>query len=127
MNNISLLGRLVKNPELRRTLNGTPVASFTLAVDRRAVNGERRADFIDCVAWRQTAEFINKYFAKGQMCAITGSLQVRNWIDNDGNMHKAYEIIANNIYFAGKKENTALEEQTQEFYDMPDDDEDLPF
>ena len=106
MNNIVLMGRLTRDPELRHTQSGTPVASFTLAVDRRFTpkdGGERQTDFIDIVAWQNTAEFVSKYFTKGQMAAVTGRLQIRDWTDREGNKRRSAEVVADNIYFTESK------------------------
>ena len=108
MNQIIIMGRLTRDPELRHTQNGTPVASFSLAVDRRFVSresGERQTDFIDVVAWRQTGEFVSRYFTKGQMCAVSGSLQIRDWTDKDGNKRRNAEVIADNVYFTESKKS----------------------
>ena len=108
LNHITIMGRLVRDPELRRTGTGTPVASFTLAVDRdfgKNENGEKETDFIDCVAWRSTAEFVSKYFTKGRMAVAFGKLQIRNWTDNDGNKRRSAEVIADNVYFADSKKD----------------------
>lgn len=105
INNVVLMGRLVATPELRNTQTGVAVLSFTIAVDRSfAKAGEQRqADFIDCVAWRNTAEFISKYFQKGSMIAITGSIQTRNYEDKSGNKRKATEIVVDQASFCGSK------------------------
>lgn len=107
MNQVVLMGRLTRDPELRHTQSGIAVASFSLAVDRRtkSESGERQADFIDIVAWRNTAEFVSKYFTKGQMAAVTGSLQLRDWTDKDGNKRRTAEVIADNIYFTESKKS----------------------
>lgn len=104
LNNITLMGRLTKNPELRYTQQNTPVASFTLAVDRDYQTGgnERQTDFIDCVAWRKTAEFVSKYLQKGRMAVVTGRLQLREYTDRDGGKRRVAEVIADNVYFADK-------------------------
>ena len=109
MNVICLLGRLTADPELRHTANQVSVTSFTVAVDRRFVaqGQERQADFINIVAWRQTAEFITKYFRKGQRIAINGSLQSRSYTDKDGNKRTAYEVVADNAYFCESKSSGA--------------------
>nr|DAG18149.1 MAG TPA: Single strand binding protein [Caudoviricetes sp.] len=108
LNHIAIMGRLVKDPELRRTASGKAVASFTLAVDRDFANkdtGERETDFIGCVAWRSTGEFVSKYFKKGSLTVVSGRLQIRNWVDRDGNKRSTAEILADNVYFgAAKKE-----------------------
>lgn len=112
LNNIVIMGRLTKDPELRHTNSGVPVASFTLAVDRDFSNkesGEKEVDFIDVVAWRNTAEFVSKYFAKGRMAVASGRLQIRSWTDKDGNKRRNAEVQAENVYFAdSKKEDTGF-------------------
>ena len=105
LNHIVIMGRLTKDPELRRTENGTAVTSFTLAVDRDFGKEEKETDFIDCVAWRQTGEFVSKYFAKGRMAAVSGRLQIRSWTDKDGNKRRQAEIVADNVYFGDSKPN----------------------
>jgi len=109
VNHITLMGRLTRDPELRHTQSGLPVASFSLAVDRRRGNaqGERQTDFIDCVAWRGTAEFVAKYFPKGRMCAVTGNLQIRTWQDKEGNNRRTAEVIVDNVYFTGDRREDA--------------------
>ena len=106
LNKIILMGRLTRDPELRRTGSGIAVASFTLAVDRDYSpkdGGERETDFIDCVAWRQTGEFVSKYFTKGRMAVVSGRLQIRNWNDKDGNKRRSAEVVADNVYFGDSK------------------------
>ena len=106
LNHITIMGRLTRDPELRRTGSGIAVASFTLAVDRdfgKNDNGERETDFIDCVAWRQTGEFVSKYFAKGRMAVVSGRLQIRNWTDKEGNKRRTAEVVADNVYFGDSK------------------------
>ena len=105
LNKIILMGRLTRDPELRRTESGTAVCSFSIAVDRdfKSKNGEKETDFIDIVAWRATAEFVSKYFQKGSLIAIEGSLQTRQYQDKNGNNRTAVEVVANNISFAGPK------------------------
>ena len=106
LNQIVLMGRLTRDPELRRTGSGTAVATFSLAVDRDFANsttGERETDFIDIVAWRNTAEFVSKYFSKGRMAVVTGRLQIRNWNDKDGNKRRSAEVIADSVYFGDSK------------------------
>ena len=102
-----IMGRLTRDPELRRTNSGKPVASFTVAVDRDyATEGqEKETDFIDCVAWNGTAEFVDKYFKKGSMIVVSGRLQLRNWTDKDGNKRKTAEILASNVYFGESKKS----------------------
>ena len=106
LNHIVIMGRLTRDPELRRTGSGIAVASFTVAVDRDFGNresGERETDFIDCVAWRQTGEFVSKYFTKGRMAVVSGRLQIRNWTDKDGNKRRTAEVVADNVYFGDSK------------------------
>ena len=106
LNHITLMGRLVRDPELRRTGTGVAVASFTVAVDRDFSGrdgGEKETDFIDCVAWRQTGEFVSKYFTKGRMIVVSGRLQIRNWNDKDGNKRRTAEVVADNCYFGDSK------------------------
>ena len=106
LNHITIMGRLTRDPELRRTGSGIAVASFTLAVDRDFSpkdGGERETDFIDCVAWRQTGEFVSKYFAKGSMAVVSGRLQIRGWTDKDGNKRRSAEVVADNVYFGESK------------------------
>ena len=108
MNHIVLMGRLTRDPELRHTQTGTPVASFTLAVDRRFTpkdGGEKQTDFIDIVAWQNTAEFVSKYFTKGQMAAVSGRLQIRDWTDRDNNKRRSAEVVADNVYFTESKKS----------------------
>ena len=110
LNHIVIMGRLVRDPELRRTGSGVAVTSFTLAVDRDynpKDGAEKETDFINCVAWRQTGEFVSKWFAKGSMIVVSGRLQMRKWTDDNGNNRTTYEIVADNVYFGGsKKENS---------------------
>ena len=106
LNHIVIMGRLTRDPELRRTGSGVAVASFTVAVDRdfgKNENGERETDFIDCVAWRQTGEFVSKYFTKGRMAVVSGRLQIRGWTDKDGNKRRTAEVVADNVYFGDSK------------------------
>lgn len=110
MNHISLMGRLTRDPELRRTQSGTLVAAFSLAVNRNykdRESGEAPVDFIDIVAWRNTAEFVSKYFTKGRMVSVEGRLQIRSWTDRDGNKRRTAEVIADNVYFADSKPDAA--------------------
>lgn len=108
LNRAIIMGRITANPELRQTQGGVSVLSFTVAVDRRFTNpsGERQADFIYCVAWRHTAEFISKYFVKGQMIAIDGVLQSRNYVDKNGNNRSVIEVVVENASFCGSKAET---------------------
>ena len=106
LNHITIMGRLVRDPELRRTGSGIAVASFTVAVDRDfggRDGGEKETDFIDCVAWRQTGDFVSKYFTKGRMIVVSGRLQIRSWTDNDGNKRRTAEVVADNCYFGDSK------------------------
>ena len=110
LNKIILMGRLTRDPELRRTQSGTAVTSFSLAVDRdfKSQNGEKETDFIDIVAWRATAEFVSKYFTKGRMAVVEGRLQLRDWTDKDGNKRRSAEVIANSVYFGDSKKADAV-------------------
>lgn len=139
LNKIFLMGRLTRDPELRRTQTGTPVASFSLAVDRDfkdKATGERSTDFIDVVAWRQTAEFVSRYFTKGRMAVVEGRLQIRDWTDKEGGKRRSAEVIADGIYFAGTRsappsegnadEGTLPPPPAGELQDLEDDGE-LPF
>lgn len=109
LNHITIMGRLTRDPELRYTQSQTPVASFSLAVDRdfgSKDGGEKQTDFIDCVAWRQTAEFVNKYFTKGRMAVVSGRLQIRDWTDREGGKRRSAEIVADNVYFGDSKRDS---------------------
>lgn len=108
LNNTTLMGRLVADPELRHTPNSIPVTRFTLAVDRNfsSQNGERQTDFIDITAWRKTAEFVSRYFHKGMLVAVQGSIQTRSYTDSQGIKRKAFEIVADNVYFAEPKRDS---------------------
>ena len=106
LNHIVIMGRLTRDPELRRTGSGIAVTSFSIAVDRdfgKNENGEKETDFIDCVAWRQTGEFVSKYFTKGRMAVVSGRLQIRSWTDKDGNKRRTAEVVADNVYFGDSK------------------------
>ena len=110
LNHIVIMGRLTRDPELRRTGSGIAVASFTVAVDRDfggRDGGEKETDFIDCVAWRQTGEFVSKYFTKGSMIVVSGRLQIRNWTDKEGNKRRSAEVVADNVYFGDSKRNVS--------------------
>ncbi len=141
LNTAILMGRLTADPELRYTTSNIPVTSFTLAVDRAYKNGEeRQTDFINIVAWRQRAEFVSKWFKKGQLVAVDGSIQTRRYTDKDGNNRTAFEVVANNVHFAEKRDASAaagsFQEQqaapsfsntdAEDFSSLPGDD-DLPF
>ena len=109
LNHITIMGRLTRDPELRRTGSGIAVASFTVAVDRDfggRDGGERETDFIDCVAWRQTGEFVSKYFTKGSMIVVSGRLQIRGWTDKEGNKRRSAEVVADNVYFGESKRSS---------------------
>ena len=106
LNHVVIMGRLTRDPELRRTGTGVAVASFSVAVDRDFSGrdgGEKETDFIDCVAWRQTGEFVSKYFTKGRMIVVSGRLQIRSWTDKDGNKRRTAEVVADNCYFGDSK------------------------
>ena len=136
LNHIVIMGRLTSDPELRRTGSGVAVASFTLAVDRDFSGkdgGEKETDFIDCVAWRNTGEFVSKYFHKGTMAVASGRLQIRAWTDKDGNKRRSAEVVADNVYFGEAKNsnsggNTGYSTApVQDFAPLTDDDAQLPF
>lgn len=134
MNKTILMGRLTKDVELRQTASGTAVASFTIAVNRRfAKEGQQDADFINCVAWRQQAEFISKYFHKGNMIAVIGNLQSRSWEGQDGKKQYVTEVVVDEVYFTGEKKEANTDENNGEFNasDFQElasiDDGDLPF
>ena len=141
LNHITIMGRLTRDPELRRTGSGTAVASFTVAVDRdfgKNDAGEKETDFIDCVAWRQTGEFVSKFFTKGRMIVVDGKLQTRSWTDKDGNKRKTGEIVADNVYFGDSKKDTeqstgytgfvpSKDVPSGQFAMLDDDDAQLPF
>ncbi len=148
LNHITIMGRLTRDPELRRTGTGVAVTSFTLAVDRdfgKTESGDRETDFIDCVAWRQTGEFVSKYFAKGSMAVVSGRLQIRSWTDKEGNKRRTAEVVADNVYFGESKRSsegnssyaapaapsyggyTAPAAPASDFAMLEDDDAQLPF
>lgn len=145
LNKIFIMGRLTRDPELRRTQNGTAVAGFALAVDRdyKNADGTKDTDFIEVVAWRSSAEFVSKYFAKGRMAVVEGRLQIRDWQDKDGNKRRNAEVIADNVYFGDSKKNdyggapvggykaagkaVDVEPEAEDFAEVEDDDSDLPF
>lgn len=109
LNRTIMMGRLTRDPELRKTQTGTPVCSFSIACDRgfKNASGEKETDFFDCVAWRQTAEFVSQYFTKGRMVVVEGRLQNRNWTDKEGNKHRTTELIVDNAYFGDSKPKDA--------------------
>lgn len=144
LNNAVIMGRLVAQPELKTTGSGISVTSFTVAVDRRfnKQGEEKQADFIDVIAWRNTAEFVCKYFSKGSMIAIQGSIQTRTYEDKNGNKRKAVEIVAVNVSFCGSKNDSAAHDQNasslppasaystadaEDFKEIPEPEDDLPF
>ena len=138
LNHITIMGRMTRDPELRRTGSGVAVASFTLAVDRDFSGkdgGEKETDFIDCVAWRQTGEFVSKYFKKGSMAVASGRLQIRGWTDKDGNKRRSAEVVADNVYFGDSKKSDSYSSTNsytpsapaQDFAPIDDDDAQLPF
>lgn len=125
LNTISIMGRIARDPELRYTQSEKAVATFCVACERDFADktGNRPADFIDCVAWTATGEFISSHFHKGDMIAVTGRLQKRSWEDKDGNKRTAAEVIVERAYFCGGK----AKQETEGFEDLPDDDGELPF
>ena len=138
LNHITIMGRLTRDPELRHTGSGIAVASFTLAVDRDYSpkdGGEKETDFIDCTAWRNTAEFVSKYFTKGRMAVASGRLQIRSWTDKEGNNRRSAEVVADNVYFGDSKnsntnsfgQNSGPVAPAQDFAQIDDDDSQLPF
>lgn len=142
LNKIFIMGRLTRDPELRHTQSGTAVASFSLAVDRdfKEQDGSRATDFIDCVAWRSSAEFVDKYFSKGRMAVVEGRLQIRDWTDKDGNKRRNAEVVADSIYFGDSKRDgdsggtyhtagrsSGVNVSASDFTDLGDDDGELPF
>ena len=136
LNKIILMGRLTRDPELRRTQSGTAVASFSLAVDRdyKDQSGEKETDFIDIVAWRNTAEFVSKYFTKGRMAVVEGRLQIRDWTDKEGGRRRSAEVVAENIYFGDSKRAEAAPayapapgEHSGDFAEIGQADGELPF
>lgn len=131
LNHITIMGRLTRDPELRYTQSQTPVASFTLAVDRDYKHeiADRETDFIDCVAWRGTGEFVSKHFTKGSMAVVSGRLQIRDWIDRDGNKRRSAEVVADNVYFGESKrrEDGGSYGGGASAFSELEDDGDLPF
>ena len=137
LNHIILMGRLTRDPELRQTQSGTTVASFSLAVDRDFSDkstGQRPTDFIDIVAWRNTAEFVSKYFSKGRMAVVEGRLQIRDWEDSNGNKRRSAEVVAEHVYFGDSKREGGGERpadvscaEPPKTVELPDDDGELPF
>lgn len=130
LNRIIVMGRMTRDPELRRTNSGTAVASFSLAVDRdfKSQSGEKETDFIDIVAWRNTAEFVSKYFSKGRMAVVEGRLQLRDWTDKEGNKRRTAEIVADSVYFGDSKRDggDTVQSEPQGDFSEIEDDGDLP-
>ena len=134
LNNIVIMGRLTRDPELRRTSSGVAVASFTLACERDFApqGADKETDFIDVCAWRYTAEFVDKYFSKGQMAVVTGRLQIRNWQDKEGNKRRSAEILADHVYFCEAKRDKTTQGEPQYdpqggFSEIEDTDTTLPW
>lgn len=143
LNHIVIMGRLARDPELRHTQTGTPVATFRLAVDRDykdKTTGERGTDWIDVVAWRGTGEFVSRYFTKGRMAVVDGRLQMREWTDKEGNRRTTAEVVADNVYFGDSKREDSgrnsfsdcppeygASQGKDQFFEMADDDRDIPF
>lgn len=129
LNNVTIMGRLTRDPELRRTQGGTAVTSFTMAVDRdfKPQTGEKETDFIDVVVWGKTAEFAANYFTKGRMAIVEGRLQVRNWQDKDGNNRKTTEVVADRMYFGDSKQEGKKQTAPADDFAEIEDDGDLPF
>ena len=117
LNKVVLMGRLTKDPELRRTGSGTAVTSFSLACDRdfKSQSGEKETDFVEVVAWKNTAEFVSKYFSKGRMAVVDGRLQIRDWTDKAGNKRTTAEVVADNVYFADSKRSESNDNQRENF------------
>ncbi len=138
LNTCTIMGRLTADPQLRRTGSGIACTSFTLAVDRDyGNNGEKETDFIDCVAWRSTADFVSNYFSKGRMAVVSGRLQIRSWTDKDGNKRRTAKVVAENVYFGDSKKESdngdagytgfAKNTPAQDFAPLDDQDPQLPF
>ena len=121
LNKVIIMGRLVKDPELRRTQSGTAATSFRIAADRdfKSQDGSKQADFFDVVAWRNTAEFVSKYFTKGRMAVVEGRLQIRDWTDRDGGKRRSAEVIAANVYFGDSKRDSAGDYGSAPAYGAP--------
>lgn len=139
LNKIIIMGRLTRDPELRRTGSGTAVISFSLACDRdfKSRSGDKETDFIEVVAWKNTAEFVSKYFGKGRVAVVEGRLQTRDWTDREGGKRVATEIVADNVYFGDSKRDSdsgtassysdTLSGMTQDFSEISEEDGDIPF
>ena len=117
LNKIIIMGRFTRDPELRRTGSGTAVTSFSLACDRdfKSQSGDKETDFIEVVAWKNTAEFVSKYFSKGRMAVVEGRLQIRDWTDKAGNKRTTAEVVAENVYFADSKRSESNDNQKENF------------
>ena len=117
LNKVVIMGRFTKDPELRRTGSGTAVTSFSLACDRdfKSQSGDKETDFIEVVVWRNTAEFVSKYFSKGRMAVVEGRLQIRDWTDKSGNKRTTAEVVAENVYFADSKRSESNDNQKENF------------
>ena len=142
LNKVVIMGRFTKDPELRRTGSGTAVTSFSLACDRdfKSQSGEKETDFIEVVAWKNTAEFVSKYFSKGRMAVVDGRLQIRDWTDKDGGKRRSAEVIAENVYFGDSKHEGQSQSQNtgttyaapppggnNDFAEIGEEDGELPF
>ena len=139
LNHITIMGRLTRDPELRHTQSGTAVAGFTLAVERdfKVDTGDRETDFVDCVAWRSTAEFVSRYLSKGRMAIVDGRLQMRDWTDRDGNKRRSAEVVADHVYFGDSKREVGTSQgqitayqssgEVDAFEELKDDDGEFPF
>lgn len=131
LNTITIMGRMTREPELRRTESGIAVASFALACERDYApqGGEKETDFINVVCWRSTAEFVDKYFSKGRMAVVSGRLQIRDWTDKEGNKRRSAEILADRVYFGDAKRDGDSQAPKSDFTEIPSDEEDenLPF
>lgn len=129
LNTITIMGRMTRDPKLRRTESGIAVASFSLACERDYApqGGEKETDFIDVVCWRNTAEFVEKYFTKGRMAVVSGRLQIRGWTDKEGNKRRSAEVLADHVYFGDSKRDNDSQEAKSDFTEIQGGEEDLPF
>lgn len=129
LNTITIMGRMTRDPELRRTESGIAVASFAIACERDYApqGGEKETDFIDAVCWRNTAEFVEKYFTKGRMAVVSGRLQIRGWTDKEGNKRRSAEILADRVYFGDSKHDNDSQEAKSDFTEVQGNEDDLPF
>lgn len=128
VNNVVVMGRLTRDPELKQTASNVPMATFRIACERdyKSRDGKRETDFIDIIAWRQTAEFVSRFFTKGRLVVVTGKMQSRNWEDKDGNKRTNLEVVAESVYFADSKRDEEKQTRPPEFVPI-DEDDDLPF